>query len=434
MNVIRILIIALLLPVAVHASDAEKLTLQECIDIALENNSELKLTEYSKNGARAKMNESLTHFFPRLTSSASYLRLESAPTAELPDGTVYPVAGKETYEYSVSLTQPIFTGGRIKNGYSISKYEFESAKEEKSIKQKDVITEVTKNYFQVLKAKKFEEISISSRNLIESHLKNVEAFYEAGIVSKNDLLSAKVSLANANNFLIKASNNYELAKSGLNFSLNQDLNSPLNLEDIDEGAPEQNTDNEDFNYESCVEKAFDYREELNIINNVKKISKSAVNLERSSYYPQFYAIATYGETGDDLPLNDDTSSLLVTAELDIFSWGGTSYRVESSKIALKKAKESETLLRNSIQLEVKRAYLQLKQSIEEINATKQAVEQAQENYRIFDEKFKVNAATSTDVLDAENLILESKINYFQALYNYHIAKIILKRATGEINL
>ena len=153
-------------------------------------------------------------------------------------------------------------------------------------------------------------------------------------------------------------------------------------------------------------------------------------MERSAYYPQFYFIGSYTESGEDMPLRDKYYSALFTMELDIFDWGERSHRVENRKIELKKSHENETILKNSIRLEVKAAYLQLNQAREEINAMKQAVEQAEENYRIYDEKFKVNAATSTDVLDAENLILKSKINYFQALYDYHIAKANLKRAIG----
>ena len=133
-----------------------------------------------------------------------------------------------------------------------------------------------------------------------------------------------------------------------------------------------------------------------------------------------------------MPLDSNYYSALVTMELDIFSWGEKSSRIEGQKIELKKTHENEVILVNSIKMQVKSAYLRLTQAADEIKATKQAVEQADENYRIYDEKFKVNAATSTDVLDAENLILMSKINYYQALYNYHIAKINLKRAIGEI--
>jgi outer membrane protein TolC len=421
------MIICFFILVAAHAAPlrAEPLTLQDCVDIALENNSAVILSEYSTLDAQAKMDEAFSRFLPKLTGKASYMRYDSVPTAEIPGFGTLPFGTRDNYNLSVELVQPLFTGGRIKNYYSATKSAYDSAKKGSAAKKKDVIQEVTNKYFNVLKVKKLVEIAQSSRDLIDSHLKNVENFFEAGVLSKNDLLSAKVSLANAQNFLIRAKNSYELAKSSLNYTLNRDVNEPVVLQDIDE-----NTASDEMELEKSIDQALKNREEISIINNTKNINESLVNMEKSAYYPQLYFIGSYNESGEEFPLRDEYYAALLTLELKIFDWGETSHKVESSKIALKKTFENETIIINSIKLEVKSAYLQLKQAQEEINATKQAVAQAEENYRIYEARFAVNAATSTEVLDAENLILQSKINYFQALYDFHIAKINLKRATG----
>ena len=423
------IILFIILATAAHAGEPAggKLTLDECISIALRENSSIKLSAYSVTGAEKNKDEAFTQFLPKLTGKASYMRLDEVPTTNIPGFGNIPMGSKETIDMSVELTQPLFTGGRIKSGYDISKSTYDSAKKENELTKKDVAREVTENYFQVLKVKKLGEISKSSRDLLSSHLADVEAFFEAGMVSKNDVLSVKVSLSNAENMLIKATNGYELAKSSLNFTLNRDVNADVTLQDIDEMITPL-----DVTLKESTSRALSNREELKIINNAKSINKSLINIEKSAHYPQFYFIGSYKETGDKMPLDSNYYSALVTMELDIFSWGEKSSRIESQKIELKKTHENEVILKNSIRMEVKSAYLRLTQAADEIKATKQAVEQADENYRIYDEKFKVNAATSTDVLDAENLILTSKINYFQALYNYHIAKVNLKRATGEI--
>jgi outer membrane protein TolC len=431
MRLINIVItISLFICTASFAYEIEKepLTLQDCISIALKNNSDIRLSEYSILDARAKMDAAFTQFLPKISGKASYLKYDEVPTMDVSGFGTVPLGTEESVDLSIGLTQPIFTGGRIKNNYSINKSLYDIAQKEGEVKKKDVLKEVTQNYFQALKLKKLEEIARSSSELISSHLKNVEDFYEVGIVSKNDLLSAKVSLANADNLLIRATNGYELAKSRLNFSLNRDVNAPLFLQDVDE-----NIETYDMALDECIDTAFLNREELGIINSTKKINESLISMEKSAHYPQLYFIGNYNATGDEFPLSDSYYSALFTLEIDIFSWGETSYNVESSKIALKKTYENETIIKNSIRFEVKASYLQLRQAQDEINATKQAVEQAEENYRIYEEKFKVNAATSTDVLDAENLVLSSKINYFQALYNFHIAKINLLRAMGDIN-
>ena len=428
MKLINILIVCFFILAAAHAAPlrAEPLALQDCIDIALENNSAVILSEYSVVDAEAKMDEAFSRFLPKLTGKATYMRYDSVPTVDVPGFGTVPFGTRDNYNMSVELVQPLFTGGRIKNYYSATKSAYDSAKKGSAAKKKDVIQEVTNKYFSVLKINKLVEIAQSSRDLISSHLKNVENFFEAGMVSKNDLLSAQVSLANTENLLIRAKNNYELAKSSLNFTMSRDVNEPVDLKDIDENVTTYEKD-----LDKCISRALEEREELGIINNTKNINESLIKMEKSAYYPQLYFIGSYNEAGDEFPLRDEYYSALFTLELKIFDWGETSNKVESSKIALKKTAENEILIINSIKLEVKSAYLQLKQAHEEINAAKQAVAQAEENYRIYEARFAVNAATSTEVLDAENLILQSKINYFQALYDFHIAKINLKRATGE---
>lgn len=431
MRRMAIILITVLVMSATYAAYAAgpaggALTLDECISIALKENSGVKLSDYSIAGAERDKKEAFTRFLPKLSGKASYYRIDEVPTTDIPGFGSVPIGDKETIDLSIDVTQPLFTGGRIASGYAIAKRAYDSAQKEGALMRKEIVREVTQNYFQVLKAKKLQEISMSSRDLISSHLDDVTAFFEAGMVSKNDVLETKVSLSNAKSILIKASNGYELAKSGLNFTLNRDVNAPIDLIDTDESV-------EPFSMtlKECMEKALGSREELGIIENAKSINESLINIEKSAHYPQLYFIGSYKESGDKMPLDNRYYSGLFTMELDIFSWGEKSHRIASKRIELRKVRENEVILKRSIQLEVKAAYLRLNQAFDEINATKQAGEQAEENYRIYDEKFKVNAATSTDVLDAENLILRSKINYYQALYNYHIAKANLKRAIGE---
>ncbi len=435
MRSIRLTLIIMLLTFAFNtpshalSESAGSLSLKECINIALENNSVITIADYSVDGARAQMDAAYTQFLPKLIGKASYLRYDSVPTFDIPGFGTIPFGTRDNLNYSFEVTQPIFTGGRIKSYHDVTKSAYDSAKQDSHVKKKDVVRDVTNKYFQVLKANKLVEITRSSRDLIRSHLDNVNAYFEAGILSKNDQLSAEVSLANAENFLIRANNGYELAKSSLNYSLNRDVNTPVLLEDIDEN--EGVTQNVDLN--SSFDRALTGREELVIADNAKKIGEALIMIEKSALWPQIYFIGAYTRTGDEIPLDEENFSALFTLELDIFDWGETGHNIDNARIGLKVARENETIIKNSIRLEVKAAFLRLKQAHEEINATKQAIRQAEENMRIYKEKCEVKAATSTDVLDANNLILRSRINYYQALYDFHIAKVDLKRAVGNID-
>ena len=88
-------------------------------------------------------------------------------------------------------------------------------------------------------------------------------------------------------------------------------------------------------------------------------------------------------------------------------------------------------IHDNISLEVKQAYLKTKEAEKKITTVEKAIEQAKENFRINKERYKEQVATSTDVLDAQTLLSRTTTNYYNALYDYKIAKASLYRATGQ---
>ena len=93
--------------------------------------------------------------------------------------------------------------------------------------------------------------------------------------------------------------------------------------------------------------------------------------------------------------------------------------------------ENRLSLEDSIRFDVKNALLGLELARKDIPPTKKAVEQAEENLRVSEERYKVQATTSTEVLDAQTLLTQARSNYYDALYNHNLAKAGLKRAIGE---
>ncbi|MGD8263343.1 MAG: TolC family protein, partial [Desulfobacterales bacterium] len=100
-----------------------------------------------------------------------------------------------------------------------------------------------------------------------------------------------------------------------------------------------------------------------------------------------------------------------------------------SRIAQAKYRKEQIL--DNIELQVKEAYLRTKESEKNITTVEKAIEQARENLRITEERFKEQVSTATDVLVAQTLLVETMTNYYNALYDYKIAKAVLYRAIGQ---
>jgi outer membrane protein len=88
--------------------------------------------------------------------------------------------------------------------------------------------------------------------------------------------------------------------------------------------------------------------------------------------------------------------------------------------------------RDRVTLEVKEAVIVLLESEPKIRVAEKAIGQAEENFRISQERYSAQIATSTDVVDAEALLTQARTNYFNAIYDYHLASFALKKATGVI--
>ncbi|NNL41439.1 MAG: TolC family protein, partial [Desulfobacterales bacterium] len=108
-------------------------------------------------------------------------------------------------------------------------------------------------------------------------------------------------------------------------------------------------------------------------------------------------------------------------------WGRTCYGVKEKVSRLSQAKHDKEELYDNVRLEVKRSYLKARESEINITTIEKAIEQAKENLRISEEQYRHQVATSTDVLDAQTLLSRTMTNYYNALYDFKIAKAALHR-------
>jgi outer membrane protein TolC len=121
----------------------------------------------------------------------------------------------------------------------------------------------------------------------------------------------------------------------------------------------------------------------------------------------------------------------ITLSWDIWNWGGTSSQVIQAEQNLYQSQTTLDQLKENIELEVNQNYLSLKYAKEKLDVTMKTIEQADENLRTFQEKYNVQLATSTDIIDAENSLLQAKTNYTNALIDYKMAKVRLEKSIGR---
>jgi outer membrane protein TolC len=127
----------------------------------------------------------------------------------------------------------------------------------------------------------------------------------------------------------------------------------------------------------------------------------------------------------------DTWDVGVTASWDLWNWGATIHQTDQAQSQLAQAQDAYDQLQDGVTLEVTQNYLNVHQASERIGVSATAVQQAQENYRVVNEKYKSGLALNTDLLDAEVSLLQAKTNYTQSLVDYELALARLSKAVGE---
>ena len=401
--------------------------LTECVEIALDRSPQILGSQADIKEKESSLLSSQKDLYPSLFFQYGY---QHAPDAYAPFGI------ENYYNYSFSVEQPIYRGRALVTGVELGELDLEISKSAMTQTQNDIIITVHEAYYNLLKTRKFEEVAEQSLKERKSHLKDAKAYFKAGLIPKNDMLQSEVQLAGAEIELIRAQNQTIMAASRLNTLLRRPVDSEIQLEDILKFEPSN------ISWEESVQQAKKYRPELKQSEIGIEQAEKNIILTKAPYLPAVSVSANYLKQGDDLLANDyplaggssEVKTVMATLEWRFWAWGQSKNEMAVAKHNVKKAKESQAELLDSIILQVRDAYLAIKEFEFNIGVTEKAIEQAEEDFRINQSRYQAQLSTTTDVLDAQTRLSRARIQYFNALYNYRISLMKLAWATGTLTL
>ncbi|MCD6169541.1 MAG: TolC family protein [Candidatus Latescibacteria bacterium] len=421
-------------------SDAQsqlRLTLQESIQIALRKSKVLAAEREKLKEAEAKRGEARAKFLPQIRNSSTYTRLDVAPYMSLskfpfpmPPGTPsrIPMGDRNIYSVVTSVQQPLFTGFRLLNSYEIAQYGVQAHRFDLQKTRAEVIFNVENAYWGVVKAQQFEAVSEQAVKQMEAHVKDLENMYQVGMVAQNDLLRAKVQLSNTKLMRIKAANAIQMAKAAFCNALGIALNTDFVLDAQLKYRPMS-----EITLEEAKQMALRERPELKAMQYNLKIAQKAVALSRSQWLPNLVLIGNYNYKRPNRENEKKwyrSWDVTLALQMNIWDWGSIHYQTSQAQHRLRQAEEGFEQLKDGIILEVTQSYLALHEAAEKVTVSEENVAQAQENYRVTEERFKQGMATNTDVIDANTLLTQAKMDHIQALADYNIARARLKKAIG----
>jgi len=411
----------------------EPITLEESIKVILERSLQLHSAIVGVQGSEFRRKEAIISFLPLWTGQYGYTRYSYPAFVGNFGGGISGLTATSTpevYNFNTTVSQPLFTGGANLANYYLAKMGVDLSKVNVETARRDLVLQARVGYFSIIRAEKFSIVAEQQVKQFEAQLAVTNAFFEVGIVPKNDVLQAEVQLANARQGLVKAANDVATAKAFFNTLLRREINTPLEVVDILGYQPFPT------GFEASLEEALRRRPEIKAAQLTIDQTKEAVKIARSGFFPIISLAGNYSRTSEDPTTYGDLRSerwtVQALATFTLWDWGNTAFKVGENKVKVTQAEDSKTQLVEAIVLEVKNDYLNMQVAEKNISVVEKAIEQAEENLRMNEERYKYQVATQTDVLNAVTLLTQTRTNYYSALSDFNIAKAQLERSMGRM--
>lgn len=415
------------------------LTLKESLEIGLQNSKDLKISQSRINYSEAKLSEINSQFLPQFKLFGNYTRLsDNIPAFEVTmPFSPNPIRISEplynNYTFKLGFTQPLFTGFKLLSSRSAAKYNLQASESDYSKEQNETAFNIYNAYWNFYKAEEVRNVIAQSLQQIDTHLKDTRNFYDQGLVSNNDLLKLEVQYSNTQLMLIEAENNLKIARIAFNKALGIDLDTQTKV-----AATEKSMSFVNYDLSEILSEALNNRHELKSLAYKVEAGKEGITAAQSSLFPSVYLTGNYYYSNPNprfLPAKDEFNynwDVGVTLSWDVWNWGLTSSQISQAEQTKIQLETNYDQLKENIQMEVHSNYLNLLKTEEKVKVNKIALEQAEENYRTTAEKYNLQLASSTDLIDAETLKLQAETNLKTAEVDYQIAKVRLEKSLGRI--
>ncbi len=400
----------------VLAAESMNLTLEEGVKLALENNRSIQQSAADSDSAQWALKEA---------KGNKGLSIAWNSTANAVGGSYYTGRDKD-YTNTLSAQLPIYTGGQLENTVKKAKLGVDVGTLTLENTKQSVKLEATEDYYKIMQCRNLVKVQEESVDKLQQHLKNVTAQYTVGTVAKSDVLRSQVELASANQSLVSAHNNYDLAMSAFNNVVGLPLHTIINIEG------DLNYEKYDLQLDPCIEYALQHRADGIATDKAVKQAEAGIKVAQAGQLPQL-AVTASDTIDDNSPFGKDVMdkwAVGVTANWNLFDSNVTQAKIRQAEAAKRKADETANQKKDAIQLEVRQAYLNMIAAEKNIQTTKVAVDQAQEDYKIAQVRYSAGVGTNIDVIDAQVALTSAQTNYIQSLYDYNTSKASLDRAMG----
>ncbi len=410
----------------------QKLNLNECIHIALKNNTDILAAKSYADMSKAGVLAAKGNFLPRVDLRTSWnRRSEEWKTIRFDEL----VSSKESYSYQFSMSQPIFTGFSNLANYKQKQYEYRQYENQFEWTKQKVVVDVKLKFYNILKNKQLLNVAEEALRASEEELNRLQEMEKVGAASRAEVFQQKVRVGEYRLNLVNARNNYINAKTELNHTLGIDVTQEIELmpESLDTMVTKPN-----LSFDDAVKMALQNRLDLKAYVNQLQSSKANVKLQKSAYFPTLSVFGNYNWWDVQFPTEKkdidefDSYSFGLSLSFNLFNGFKTKAAVQSAKSQMMANEANFEQAKRQVIWDVKKAFLELDRAGENLLVTAENVAAAGEDYRLASERYRIGAGTLIEQLTAHASLTKAKVDRIKAIYDYKYAVTLLDLVTGTL--
>lgn len=437
MNKIKIIIsccVALYTVSEVPAQKPLRISLSECREMALTHSEELQQADNTIQQAKLDRKIAATAYLPKIDGAATGAYM--LPNIDMMG---MELSMRGTYMAGLSLTQPIYAGGKITTGNRLARIGEEVASEQYRMKRMDVIADADNAYWTYIAVGCKIRMLESYKAQMDTLHKQTETALSAGLATENDLLRIEAKRSEISYQLQKVKNGADLCRMSLCRIVGADFNTQIEAVDTTFiiSRPGQ------------LDPDIASRPELHLLEKQVAAGKEQIRMARADMLPTVglgLSYMYYGNVklnsmidvgGTKVPFSqefrDGIGMAVLSVKIPIFHWGEIHKKVRKAKYELKNAELDLQKNTKLLNIEVQQAIRNVQDGYELINTAEKGLQQADENLRVMRNRYVASMAPLTDLLDAQSQWQQAESNLIEAQTQYKIYETEYLRATGALD-
>ena len=481
----KLFLLTILLHLTFIVNAQTSLSLDSCRALALTNNKDLLISHEKINAAHYQRKAAFTNYLPNFSATGAYMRNQkefsllnndqkaalsglgsnlAGPIGQAAAGIIatYPElaplisslsgslpaaldqAGnslvdalrtdtRNVYAGAITLTQPLYMGGKIRAYNKITKYAEELARQQHNGGMQEVIMSTDQAYWQVISLVNKKKLAEGYLKLLQQLDSDVEKMIAEGVATKADGLSVRVKVNEAEMTLTKVEDGLSLARMLLCQLCGLDLSSPITLADENmENIPLIPTDTH-FDLST----AYENRPEIRSLELATQIYKQKVNVTRAEHLPSIALMGNYMVTNPSVFNSFENKfkgmwNVGVMVQLPIWHWGEGIYKTKAAKAEARIAQYQLQDAREKIELQVNQAAFKVNEAGKKLVMASQNMEKAEENLRYATLGFREGVIATSNVLEAQTAWLSAQSEKIDAQIDVKLTEIYLKKSLGTL--